>query len=329
MTERHSLGVAVVLSLAALALAGCQGGSEDKTQAGSAAPGAESADALLVRVSLDAEDRDRIGLAVALLEAGMYQERIEGQAVVLDAQLAVELMANWTAAEAAARQSRAARNRAAALFDADAAGSREALESAERQAATDSAALEIARAKATIAYGNTAPWLDASRRAASLAALRDGTAVLVRASFPGEKLSEAPAELVLQGLGSRRDDQRIVVADPWFGPADPSVPGSVLLAWVSPAEGLVAGARLAATLADGDELGGVVVPASAVVLAGGSAWCYRVVEDDAFQRTAVDLGRPLGDGYFQASGFSPGDDVVVAGAGLLLAHELTGAEAED
>jgi len=62
------------------------------------------------------------------------------------------------------------------------------------------------------------------------------------------------------------------------------------------------------------------VPLSAVVLAGGEPWCYVQTPDDVFVRRRVDLGRPLPQGYFQAQGFTAGERVVVAGAGLLLAR---------
>jgi hypothetical protein len=325
MTARPKAVFALCLSMSLLALSGC----EREIEAETAASDEESADLLVVRVGLDAEQQRKLGLSVAPLAAAAYEERIDGQGIVLDAQPVIELMANWEAAEAAARQSRAARERASALFDADAAGSREALEAAERQAAADGAALDVAQAGAIVAYGNSAPWLDASQRTRSLAELRDGNAVLVRANFPGRRLSELPPELVLRPLGAGSDDEQQAVTELWFGPADPNVPGSVLLAYVQPAGRLVTGARLGATLATGSTLEGVVVPASAVVIAGGSAWCYRVLEDDVFLRTAVDLTRPLAGGYFQASDFAAGDEIVVAGAGLLLAHELSGTEEED
>ena len=71
------------------------------------------------------------------------------------------------------------------------------------------------------------------------------------------------------------------------------------------------------------------VPASAVVLAGGEAWCYVAEADDVLARRRVDLGRPLPQGYFQPSGFMPGEHVVVAGAGLLLAREIGGGAEPD
>jgi hypothetical protein len=70
---------------------------------------------------------------------------------------------------------------------------------------------------------------------------------------------------------------------------------------------------------------GVVVPVSAVVFAGGAAWCFLADGNDLFRRAAVDLGRPIGEGYFQSSEFEAEDTVVIAGAGLLLAREMSGA----
>jgi hypothetical protein len=72
-----------------------------------------------------------------------------------------------------------------------------------------------------------------------------------------------------------------------------------------------------------------VVPSSAVVLSGGEAWSYVQESDEVLTRRRVDLGRPVSQGYFQASGFMPGEHVVVAGAGLLLAREIGGGAEAD
>ena len=89
------------------------------------------------------------------------------------------------------------------------------------------------------------------------------------------------------------------------------------------------GERLIASVATGPEVSGSVVPSSAVVLSGGEAWCYIEESNDVLARRRVDLGRPVPQGYFQASGFTPGEHVVVAGAGLLLAREIGGGAEAD
>jgi hypothetical protein len=109
------------------------------------------------------------------------------------------------------------------------------------------------------------------------------------------------------------------------------VPGPVLFAYVEDAGDLVSGERVVASVADGPPIDGVLVPASAVVIAGGAAWSYALEAPDRFVRTPVDLDRPLGGGYFQpaSANLEAGESVVVGGAGLLLSAETGGAEEED
>jgi hypothetical protein len=102
-----------------------------------------------------------------------------------------------------------------------------------------------------------------------------------------------------------------------------------MLGLLSTPKGLSYGERLIASVATGPEVAGTVVPASSVVLSGGEAWCYVEESDDVLARRRVDLGRPLAQGYLQTSGFMPGEHVVVAGAGLLLAREIGGGAESD
>jgi hypothetical protein len=102
-----------------------------------------------------------------------------------------------------------------------------------------------------------------------------------------------------------------------------------MLGLLSTPSGLSYGERLIASVATGPEVSGSVVPSSAVVLSGGEAWCYVEESHDVLARRRVDLGRSVPQGYFQASGFTPGEHVVVAGAGLLLAREIGGGAESD
>lgn len=318
---RLAIGTASLLLLGAC-------GIEAESDDADAEAGAGTATAL--EIELDAAEQARLGIALEPLGAAVFEERVEGPALVLDAQPIIEMLAGRIAAEAAARQSQAASERAAALFGSDTAVSREVLETAQRQAAVDDAALNVARAQALVSYGSGAPWFDTARRAHLVAALTAGDGVVVRASFTGGLPRGAqPAALAFRPIGATAAARAWSSADVWVGPADPAVPGRALFAYVEPADGLVSGARLVASYGAGEPLDGVRVPAGAVVFAGGSAWCYVAADEGVFVRTAVDLRRPLPDGYFQASGFTAGSPVVVAGAGLLLAAELGGAAEED
>ncbi len=279
-------------------------------------------------VELDAEARQKLGVMLDALRTASWQPSVTGTARVLDAQTAIAPIAALGRAEADARVSRAALTRARDLFKSDTAVSAETLEAAERQAAADEAQLTVARAQAALGFGAAAPWLDPERRAALVTALGGGATLLVSASFPGGLPDARPSMLTLTRLGAGPDAPRWDATDVWPGPADAAVPGPALLALVAAADGLGPGERLAALVPNGAPVDGIEVPASAVVLAGGAAWCY-VADGDDLTRRAVDLGRPTAGGYFQSSGFTAGEQVVVAGAGLVLARETGGAPAED
>jgi hypothetical protein len=283
-------------------------------------------EAPLLSVELDANQQEKLGVQTAAAAAATWQPSVTGPAQVLDPQELVTAMAEQGKAEAEARSSDAARKRARDLFGADTAVSAATLETAERQAAADAAQLEVARTRAALGFGSGAPWLVASRRDAVLGALARGTTLLVRASFPGGLPSGKPAALTLRRVGG---GDGWMASEVWSAPADPSVPGPALLALLPGSNGLGFGERLTATVPSGDAQSGAVVPASALVLAGGQAWCYVQSGEHEFTRRAIEIGRPVDSGYFQQHAVAAGDKIVTAGAGLLLARELGGAPAED
>jgi hypothetical protein len=279
-------------------------------------------------VALDADEQRRLGIEVADLRAAQFQPSKTGPARVVDAQAVIETMTALARAETNARTSRAALVRSRDLFKLDTAVSAEALENVERQAAQDEAELRGLQARAALGFGASAPWLDAARREQLLTALGTGSTLLVSASFPSGLGAAEPEGLTLQRVGS--DAERWTSSEAWLGPADPAVPGPAVLALLTTPRGLSYGERLTASVATGAPVAGTLVPAAAVVLASGEAWCYVLHGDDEFERRRVALDQPLDEGYFQADGYAAGDRVVVAGAGLLLARELGGgAEAED
>ena len=322
------LGLVAALAVAAL-LGACRGGQAPDAAAGDAA----EHEAPEEGVALSADEQERLGVETAEVRAATYQPSVTGRAKVEDVQAVVDAMAALERAEADARTSRAAVDRARGLFKLDTAVSAETLEGAERQAAQDDAELRTARAHAALAFGPAAPWLDSGRRERLLAALTDGSMLLVSASFPsgygGRLDGAAPASLALRRVGVELAETW-TATELWSGPADPSVPGPTVLALLPTPSGLSYGERLSAAVASGAPLPGAVVPAAAVVLAGGEPWCFVLTDDDVFVRRRVALDRPLEDGYFHAESFAAGERVVIAGAGLLLARELGGgAEAEE
>lgn len=316
------MSVRLILALAVIALGGC-GGETGKPRGEPAAD--ESKPAL--GVALNEDERGKLGVELGDVAPATFQPTLDGPARVVDAQTVVAAMADLDKATAEARTSDVALKRARDLYRADKTVSAETLEAAERQAATDQAQLAVARAHASLEFG-AAPWLAADRREPLLTGLARGDMLLVSASFPSGLPPERPANLALRRIGTQIGEFWITT-DIWTGPSDPSVPGPTVLGLLSTPTGLSYGERLIGSVATGPEVSGSVVPSSAVVLSGGEAWCYVQESDDVLARRRVDLARPLPQGYFQASGFDPGQRVVVAGAGLLLAREIGGGAEAD
>jgi hypothetical protein len=296
-------------------LAGCGGDAARPKAAG------EEGGKPALGVALDEEQRAKLGVELGEIRAATFLPTLDGPARIIDAEVVVAAMAELAKATADARTSEVALQRARDLYRADKTVSAETLEAAERQAAADEARLAVTRAHASLAFG-AAPWLIAERRDVLLSGLASASTLLVSASFPSGLPSGKPAELALRRVGGGAE--RWSSTEVWIGPSDPSVPGPTVLALLAAPAGLSYGERLIASVATGSSLAGTEVPASAVVLAGGEAWCYVQESDETLARRRVDLSRALPDGYFQGSGFKTGERVVVAGAGLLLAREIGG-----
>jgi hypothetical protein len=314
---------AVALALgAACTLGGCGRGDPEATPAEHASEGPA------LGVELDEAEQEKLGVELGEIAAAQFQPSIDGPARVLDAQAVVAAMAELGKAEADSRTSQTGLQRARDLNRLDKAVSAESLEAAERDAAAAEAQLRVARARAALEFGARAPWLDGARREPVLAALSTGATLLVSASFPSGLGGAEPAALTLRRIGAPTADAW-TATEVWRGPADPNVPGPSLLGLLPAPPGLGYGERLTASVGDGPALAGALVPRAAVVLAGGEPWCYMQTENGVFERRRVSLSRPLPQGYFEESGFAPGERVVVAGAGLLLAREVGGGAEED
>src|SRR5512146_2202714 len=123
------LGIAVVVTLAVAFV-------------GRAVARAPQADPPIV---LAMSDVARLGIHGAALKPARYTQRVHGYAVVTDLGALAQSDAAVATAEAAARQSGADVKRARALFAQGGAVSRQALDAAEHQAASDQAALLLAQ----------------------------------------------------------------------------------------------------------------------------------------------------------------------------------------
>lgn len=278
-------------------------------------------------VKLDAPTQQRIGITTLAVQGAQHRAEAEGLGQVVGLDTLAQTDAELTGAEAAVRSSDAALTRARGLYNADTSVSRQALEAAERQASTDSVQLALARRRAVAAWGRGAPWALAAQRSALLAKISAGTSAIVRATFPADTASGEGGALRVEALDGASDHHGWTATSAWAAPADPALPGRSYYLLINGAQDLAPGQRVRVFLSVGPAQSGVVVPAAALIIAGGDTWLYVEEKTGSFVRRAVALSAPVGEGYFTAA-VHPGERVVVQGAGALLARE-TGTESGD
>jgi hypothetical protein len=314
--------------LALIILAGCQKAPAAKDAGEKPAAAAEKAPAEKDEekpeksegVTVNDEQAGKIGLKTSTLKNSDYFEQTEGYGAVLPHETIANALAELATAEAMERQSRAALARTERLSGTPGALSAEALETAQRQASVDAAALALARQKLSAAFGQDPPWHE-DVHSALLESLATGAAKLVRVTFPlGVLPGEAPAALHASRLGASQKNKRWPLTPLWQAPADAAVPGRSYFA-VLRAKEVGEGERLVAFAPVGEKVQGVIVPNDAVVISDNKYWCYRRVKEDAFVRVEFDADKPADGGYFVDEGIKAGDIIVTHGAAQLLAQE--------
>jgi hypothetical protein len=271
-------------------------------------------------IVLTASDIAHLGLRVLPLHPARYTPRVHGYGVVSDLTALAQSDAAVETAAAAARQSQADVQRARALFAQGGAVSKQSVDAAEKQAATDRTALLLAQRQEVVQFGPQLPWRGRHADASILRDLTSGNVALVRATFPLDALAAAqPPEISVTHLSAQQDPVGWTSKRIWSAPADPTIPGRSFFVLISKSD-LQAGEHVLVASPIGPTVDGVQIPSDAVVLSEEKTWCYLQVAPGRFQRVQIDLSHPQGNGYFVDA--KPGQSVVVRGSGLLLAREL-------
>jgi hypothetical protein len=271
-------------------------------------------------VSLKPEEIEKMGIVTAEARAITSEPEAAGFGVVTPHETIAQSVAELRTAIAAARQSHSALERSKRLAGTPGAMPADTQETAERQALTDEAALELARQRLSSAFGQNPPWKSAEN-SPELSALASGQTKLVRVTFPlGSVDDEAPNRVRLAHIGIAQVGKSWESHQVWRAPADTTVPGRSFFATLKSGE-VGEGDHLMAYAPVGAPESGALVPASAAVISAGKFWCYVEEKPGTFVRTEFDPNRPTPDGYFVKEGISPGDKIVTASAGQLLARE--------
>jgi len=327
----HRLVLPVIAGMAMASLCACQrsAGSRQEADAADAASAAAPAGADAASgnaessqgVQLKPEQIEHLGIALTPAQAGSVTPEIQGYGVVLSHDVVAQAVAELATAAAGERQSRAALERAGRLAGTDGALSADALESAQRQAAVDAAALALAHRRLSATLGLAAPW-SAGGHDQQLDALASGQLKLLRATFPlGSWKGGPPSHLRVAHLDTEPLAESLKLTRLWDASADANVPGRSFFALLEATQ-FSEGERVQVWAPSGTAVSGVLVPASALVLSGGSYWCYVQKDAGSFVRVPVDTSLPGEGGYLVTTGLAAGERIVTAAAGLLLAREI-------
>jgi hypothetical protein len=304
-------------------LCACAKHSAGDVPGDAAAPKVEAAVA-----ALQPDEIKNIGIAVNTPVPMQHTRETAGFGVVSAHEPIAAAVAEWATAAAMERQSRAALARVQRLSGTPGALPADVGESAERQAAVDSAALLLARRRLTAGFGQNPPWKD-DIESPVLRALASGEMKLVRVTFPlGSLRDTLPVRLRLARMNATAAVNAWTAAAVWVAPADANVPGTSFFALLRHGDA-GEGERLLVWAASDAAEYGVLIPAAAAVISDGRVWCYIERRPGVFVRTSLDTSAPVDGGYFVKSGFAPGDRLVTAGAGLLLAREKNPAPAPE
>jgi hypothetical protein len=279
-------------------------------------------------VSLTPEEVRRMGIVTVAARVIMRSPEATGFGVILAHENIATAVAELDTAVATERQSRAALDRSQRLAGTAGAMPADTLETAQRQASVDQAALELARRKISSMFGQNSPWKNQSG-SPQLLALARGDAKLARVTFPlGEGDDALPASLRLAPINASRGRKSIETRSLWSAPADASVPGRSYFAYLKAGD-FREGEHVLAWLPMGEAESGVLVPAAAAVINAGRYWCYVEEKPGQFVRSELDPNMSTPEGYFVKQGIDAGARIVTTSAGALLAREINPSTAAD
>ncbi|MEQ1582040.1 MAG: hypothetical protein ABL964_15720 [Steroidobacteraceae bacterium] len=313
---------AALLAVAWVMLAGC---SKPEEEADTARP-ERVAGAASTGVTMAADAAARLGLVTAPLATASLTPQVPALGTIVDPQPLFQRLSDLEVATAALDASAAALSRAEMLFADNGNASAQELESARSQQRQDATRVMLLQRQLLTEWGGPLGGADAASIADTLAKGRTALLRIELQAPNAESFEPVAASFTLPGT-----DKTMVLNKPWSAPsANPLRPGPAWFAIAPAAGSLRPGMRGTVQLTrNAAALAGVGVPVAAVVYSDSAAWVYVVRAAGRYERVAVDLSRPQGDGYFIDKDLTAGDEVVVKGAGLLLAEELGAGDSEE
>jgi NOL1/NOP2/fmu family ribosome biogenesis protein len=268
------------------------------------------------------------GIAVATLHAARMRPAVAALGVVLDPAPLLQLSGQFATLAAQVDGAKAKvvlekqqMAQAAALYRSRRIISLATYQKAVEDLTASRATLTVARTKRKALLAQTeASWGPAMaailrRNGAPLPQLAANKAMLVALSLPpGVTLAKPPQHVTAEAAGIRFALDLIGPVPRMLG----SYPGQSFLYKAALQPGVPIGTTVSAALPTGPQQAGVEVPRSAVLWRNGHALVFRAISDHRFEPVPIATGVPAVGGYFVSARLTPGDRIVVRGAGLLL-----------
>lgn len=281
-------------------------------------------------VRLSAEEQSQAGIETESLKLARERMQLAVPAVALDVQSLVNLASSYATAQANLRKAENNLNvsqteyiRLKTLHTNQNVSAKD-FQAAEGAFRNDQASLAAARqdvayrmAALRQSWGNKiAQWVANDPPTLNRVLNREG--VLVQVTLPADGPTTAPSAVSLELPNQQSVGAKLVSR---FPQVDPRIQGASFL-YVIEQQGMLApGLNLTAHVAIGPRLSGVIIPNSAVVWLNGDSWIYVQTAHDEFTRTAISMEHPAAGGFFVSKGLAPGDQIVSAGAQMLLSAE--------
>jgi hypothetical protein len=267
------------------------------------------------------------GIAVARLQAASFTPSVRAIGEVLNPAPAIQV-----AGEIATAKAQVAGAKAKVILEVEQQGQAQALykrgvlalaefQKAEQDLANSQAVLAVDRANRSALLARTeAEWGTAMAAAlrtngAPMPQLAAGDRVLVGLSLPpGVVITNPPPTAKAEANGIHLELHLIGRVPSTIG----AYPGEGILYQAAAEPGVPVGATVAASLVTGAQRTGVLVPSSAVTWRAGQTLIFRVGPNHRFEAVPIKTNAPSQNGYFVSNTLSPGDEIVVRGAGFLL-----------
>lgn len=270
-------------------------------------------------VQLASGAEQRLGVATQRLVASHRAAEIDAFAKVLDPAPLVQTDSDLRTAEAAAAASAAEAKRSDALHRQGGEISAKDAEAADAQARADALHVQVLRNQLALAWGAGVAKLSPDQRARLVRGLSDGSIALVHVDTHNNE-GQAGARSVRIDIGDGSATGRVIGL---ARAAEPRLQSTGLIVEVvgAPARLLAVGLTQSAHIATTSQQTGVTIPREAVIRFEGSDWAYVRTAPSHYDRRLLQDPTPGADGFFDAHGFAPGDEVVVRGAPALFASE--------